>query len=166
MTLAELSKRSGVSVAMLSQIETDKVNPTLATIWKIADGFDIEINTLLSDLIKEKRKFYVVRKDEITEVETEHKGVQIRVLSPLDMAEKLEIYILTFHPKEALPSSPHPERTEEYITAIKGDFFVKAGEKETALYEGDFMHYHADIEHSIENITDKSAELYMVVHYK
>ena len=36
LTLNVLSERSGVSKAMLSQIESDKVNPTVATVWKIA----------------------------------------------------------------------------------------------------------------------------------
>ena len=31
--LAELAASSGISKAMLSQIESDKVNPTIATMW-------------------------------------------------------------------------------------------------------------------------------------
>ncbi len=38
LTLEVLAERSGVSKAMLSQIESDKVNPTVLTIWKIALG--------------------------------------------------------------------------------------------------------------------------------
>ena len=38
LTLNVLSERSGVSKAMLSQIESDKVNPTVATVWKIAQA--------------------------------------------------------------------------------------------------------------------------------
>jgi len=47
LTLNVLSERSGVSKAMLSQIESDKVNPTVATVWKIARGLNVELNDLL-----------------------------------------------------------------------------------------------------------------------
>ena len=47
LTLDVLSERSGVSKAMLSQIEQEKANPTVATVWKIAQGLDAEINSLL-----------------------------------------------------------------------------------------------------------------------
>jgi transcriptional regulator with XRE-family HTH domain len=38
LTLEELSLKCGVSKSMLSQIETESVNPTIATVWKIAGG--------------------------------------------------------------------------------------------------------------------------------
>ena len=48
LSLAELAASSGISKAMLSQIESDKVNPTIATMWKIAHALNIELETLIS----------------------------------------------------------------------------------------------------------------------
>ena len=36
LSLENLSRMSGVSAAMLSQIESGKVNPTIGTMWKIS----------------------------------------------------------------------------------------------------------------------------------
>src|SRR3546814_16984089 len=35
LSLAELARRSGVSKSILSQIERDSTNPTIATVWRI-----------------------------------------------------------------------------------------------------------------------------------
>ena len=51
-------ERSGVSKAMLSQIETNKVNPTIATIWKIARGLNIEIQDILDSKPSTKTRLY------------------------------------------------------------------------------------------------------------
>ena len=48
LTLEELSRKSGVSKAILSQIEHDKSNPTLSTIWRITEALDHKIYDLLS----------------------------------------------------------------------------------------------------------------------
>ncbi|MBM4082873.1 MAG: helix-turn-helix transcriptional regulator, partial [Planctomycetes bacterium] len=41
LSLDELAQRSGVSKAMLSQVEQEKVNPTVAVVWKIAHGLGV-----------------------------------------------------------------------------------------------------------------------------
>ena len=51
LTLEALAERSGVSKAMLSQIESDKVNPTVLTIYKIARGLEVELDAILKMLL-------------------------------------------------------------------------------------------------------------------
>ena len=48
LTLDELATKSGVSKAILSQIEHDKSNPTLSTIWRITQALDHPLEDLLS----------------------------------------------------------------------------------------------------------------------
>lgn len=165
MTLSTLALKSGVSAATLSQIEADKVNPTIATLWKIADGLEVDIHSLLSGMERHRRMFDVSRKDEITRLDAEEDGVHIRVLSPLEMAGDLELYTLTFKPGQKLPSEPHPPKTEEYVSIVKGKVRIIAGEKQTELSADDFIRYHADVEHTIENIGGVIAVVNMVVRF-
>lgn len=164
-TQSILAERCGVSKSMLIQIESEKVNPTIATVWKIAKGLDVDVESLLTGQEHLQRTFSVSRKEDITRLETEEEGVHIRVLSPLSMAEDLEMYILTFQKGQSLPSSPHAARTKEFLTVLKGGIRVKAGENEAELFKGDFIHYHADVEHTIENNFDGETEIYMVVRF-
>jgi len=166
LTLSALSQKSGVSVATLSQIEADKVNPTIATLWKIAEGLDIDIHSLLSGLERQRRMFDISRKDDIARLDTEEEGVHIRVFSPLSMAEDLEMYSLTFSPGQKLLSEPHPKKTEEYLTVVEGRIKVEVGDNTAELGPDDFIRYHADVQHNIENIGPEEARLNMVVRFK
>ena len=166
LTLSSLSQKSGVSAATLSQIEADKVNPTIATLWKIAEGLEIDIQSLLSGLEKQRPMFDISRKDEITRFDTEEDGVHIRVFSPLSMAEDLEVYTLTFKPGQKLLSQAHPAKTEEFLTVVQGSIRVQAGANEAQLGPEDFIRYHADVEHCIENIGEETAVINMVVRFK
>ncbi len=164
-TLNVLSERSGVSKAMLSQIESDKVNPTVATVWKIAQGLGVEIHSLLAGDTEPQRKFRINRYENITTLDTDDEGVHIHVLSPLSMVEDLEMYILTIAPGASLSSDAHFPKTEEFLSVIKGEVRVRAGSNTGDLKKGDFISYHCDIEHSIENIGKSEAKVHLVVRY-
>lgn len=165
LTLDALAATSGVSKAMLSQIESDKVNPTIATMWKIAHALKVDFNVLLKGEGEKARKFTVNRKEDITTLDANAEGVYIKVLSPISMSEDLELYTLTFKPKAILCSIPHYPETEEYLTVLRGKVKVTAGMKSAVLNEGDVLVYQCDIEHSIENLADKESMLYMVVRF-
>ena len=52
LTLGQLSQVSGVSKAMLSDIEKGGSNPTINTIWKIANGLNVPYTRLMEKLSK------------------------------------------------------------------------------------------------------------------
>ncbi|MHB9138950.1 MAG: helix-turn-helix domain-containing protein [Victivallaceae bacterium] len=165
LSLDGLSAASGVSKAMLSQIECDKVNPTIATMWKIAHALKVDFNVLLKGEGEKARKFSINRKEDITTLDTTEEGVYIKVLSPISMAEDLELYILTFNPGATLSSIPHYPETDEYLTVLSGKVKVTAGKKTAVLNEGDVLLYQCDVEHSIENIAATSSRIYLVVRF-
>ncbi len=165
LTLGVLAERSGVSKAMLSQIESEKVNPTVATVWKIARGLEVELDALLRGAGAPARKFAVTRSEEINTLDTVEGGPHIKVLSPLAMAEDLEIYLLTFEPGTVLHSSPHAPQTEEYVSVLEGRVRVGAGDRSTELGAGDFIIYNCDVSHSIENLSPGVSRVHMIVRF-
>jgi XRE family transcriptional regulator, regulator of sulfur utilization len=165
LTLDVLAERSGVSKAMLSQMEAEKVNPTVATVWKISQGLDVDINRLLEGAEGPVRKFHVTSRDSITTLDTDEDGLHIRVLTPIQMVEDLEMYLLTFSRGGALRSGPHFPRTEEFLTVIRGSIRVRAGDRDAQLGEGDFIRYQCDVEHDIENTAAGESEVHMVVRF-
>lgn len=71
LTLGQLSKISGISKAMLSDIEKGGSNPTINTIWKIANGLNVPYTRLMDGIEKEAT---VIRRSETTaqKGESEH----------------------------------------------------------------------------------------------
>ncbi|MFW5685378.1 MAG: helix-turn-helix domain-containing protein, partial [Spirochaetota bacterium] len=165
LTLDALAERSGVSKAMLSQIESEKVNPTVLTIWKIARGLEVELDAILKGGWEPARKFAVTRAQDVAVLDTAENGPHIQVYSPLSMAEDLEMYYLTFDPGTALVSRAHAPRSEEFLTVIKGRIRVEAGDRQAELGPGDFIVYHCDVDHIIENPSDELARVHMVVRF-
>ena len=163
-SLEELSKRSGVSAGMLSQTEKDKVNPTVAVVWKIAYGLNVPFNELLATENSEPI-LNVIHKNEAVILERDEGRCIFRILSPLSLAEKLELYTLRMKKKGILKSSPHTEGTEEFVTVISGRVDVEVDTKKASLAEGDTIHFHADLPHIIHNENDGESFLYMVVKY-
>ena len=92
LSLDALAAGSGVSKAMLSQIESGKVNPTVATMWKIAHALGVDFELLLKGEGGKIKKFEVNRADSITSFTTDQSGTVFKVLSPISMAEELEFY--------------------------------------------------------------------------
>jgi len=164
LSLEELSRRSGVSTGMLSQVEKDKVNPTIAVVWKISYGLDVPFHDLLAR-DDEKPLFNVLHKNEAVILERNDGRVVFRILSPLSMAEKLELYTMQLKKDGVLESKAHAPDTEEFLTVINGRISVEVNSKKAALEEGDTIHFHADVAHIIRNESDGESYLYMVVKY-
>ncbi|MFO8063085.1 MAG: helix-turn-helix domain-containing protein [Spirochaetota bacterium] len=165
LTLNVLAERSGVSKAMLSQIESEKVNPTVATVWKIARGLDVDINELFAGSEEPVRHFHMTRHDDIPVLDTDEEGLHMKVLTPLSLAEDLEMYLLTFAEGGELRSHPHFPNTEEFLTLFEGRIRVRVGERVEDLAPGDFIRYQCDVEHDIENIGSGEAVVHMVVRF-
>lgn len=165
LSLDALAAGSGVSKAMLSQIESGKVNPTIATMWKIAHALGVDFELLLKGEGGKIKKFEVNRADSITSFTTDQSGTVFKVLSPISMAEELEFYQVTLEPGSMHRSQPHTDGTEEFITVLSGNVRITAGRNCVDLHQGDFIHYQSDIEHSIENVSVTKAEVYMIVRF-
>ena len=165
LSLEALAARSRVSKAMLSQIESGKVNPTIMTVWKIAQALKVDFNVLLKGEGDKIRKFTISRHGDLPLLDTENDGVRIRVLTPLSQAEDLELYLITLKPGAALTSSAHYEGTEEYLTVLEGEITVNAGKNNTTLRDGDVLIYQSDIEHAIANHQKTAAKIHMVVRF-
>lgn len=163
MSMDTLSKRSGVSKSMLSQIEQEKTNPTVVTVWKIARALDVSVDELL--LTSDNYQIEVLRKEDAPIIYSDDRSCIIRVNSPIHMADNLELYHMTFKPYGKLSSMPHYPNAEEFLTILTGQFKITSGNNCTILNEGDTGRYRADISHCIENLRDCEGTLHMTVWF-
>ena len=166
LSMTDLAAASGISKAMLSQIESNKVNPTVATLWKIAQALHIDIESLISGEKPNKKRFEVIRRENIITFATDHCGTAFQVLTPPTMAEDLELYRMILKPGCKHISQPHTCGTEEFLNLLSGEIKVTAGENSAILAPGDFIIVQSDIEHCIENLSPQASELFMVVRFK
>lgn len=165
LTLDALALASGVSKAMLSQIEANKVNPTIGTLWKVVQALNIDFDAVLSGESMQSKKFDITRAGNITSLKTGQSNAVFKVLSPLSMADFLELHLVTLPVGCIHASHPHTPGTEEYLTILDGCVKVSAGDNQALLNKGDVIAFQADVEHVLENCGAAPAELYMVIRF-
>lgn len=162
LSLEELAKISGVSKAMLSQIEQQKVNPSIGIVWKIARGLNISIQDLFSSHDEDEIVFEVIHAESSPNLINVSETCRMQIISKMDMIDENELYLLHFKPRGELDSKPHFPRTMEITTAIKGELEIITDQKRAVIKPYDTVYYSADCHHCIRNLTDEPAQAYVV----
>lgn len=93
LTLDGLARAAGISKSILSEIERNRTNPTIATLWRLANALGFSIAELLGG--NEPKEFIErVVQYEIPKIASKDGKVQLRILGPLNLAAKVEWYEL------------------------------------------------------------------------
>lgn len=163
-SLEQLAQQSGVSRSMLSQIEREQANPTLAVTLRIAQAFELSLGELV-EAAAAPRPIDVIRAGDQQSLYRSDDVCEIRTLSPLHLEKDVELYEVRLQPKKTLHSAAHFEGTREFLTVQQGKVRVQSGESSELLSRGDSASYRADIAHAIENRGRSQAIVLLVVVY-
>jgi len=150
---------------MLSQIEREQANPTLAVTVRIGNGFGMSLGELLQiptastsvSVIRAQDRAYHYRSD---------KHVRIRTLSPLNLEKDVEFYEVELQAGSALRSAPHFAGTREFLTVQKGQIRIESADDSETLNVGDSANYRADVPHAIVNVGKGEAIVFLVDIYR
>ena len=164
-SLEALANASGVSRSMLSQIEREQANPTLAVTMRIAQAFAMPLGDLL-EMPGATSAVTVIRADDRAFHYRSDKFCRLRTLSPLNLEKDVEFYEVQLQPGGALRSSPHFEGTREFLTVQKGNVRVESGADSENLAPGDSASYRADVPHAIVNAGKTEAVMFLVDIYR
>ena len=166
LTLEDLSRAAGVSKSMLSQIEREKANPTIAVAWRLANALGIGIEELLATNKREAEAIHLLEPHETPTLPGSHAGYVLRILGPMDLAGKFEWYELTLAPGGALKSTPHDPGTMEHLTLLTGALEVEVDGISKKLKAGGTARYHADRAHALHNPGKTEARALLVVIHR
>jgi transcriptional regulator with XRE-family HTH domain len=166
LTLEDLSRAAGVSKSMLSQIEREKANPTIAVAWRLANALGIGIEELLTGDAAPQEAIHVVEPHETPTLPGSHAGYVLRILGPMELAGQYEWYELALAPEGALVSHPHDPGTTEYLTLLNGTVEIEVEGEKKKLKAGGTARYQADRSHAIRNAGKTEAKALLVVIHR
>jgi transcriptional regulator with XRE-family HTH domain len=166
LTLEDLSRIAGVSKSMLSQIEREKANPTIAITWRLANALGVAIGELLSGATRDVETIRVVDAHETPTLPGNHAGYVLRILGPMEMAGKYEWYELTLAAGGELASQAHDPGTSEHLTVLHGAVEVEVGTSKKKVKMGGTARYPADQNHLIRNAGKTEAKALLVVVHR
>ena len=166
LTLDDLSRAAGVSKSMLSQIEREKANPTIAVAWRLANALGVSIGELLASGVRKTETIRLLEAHELPTLPGDHAGYVLRILGPMELAGNFEWYELTLSPKGVLDSSPHDPGATEHLTLLQGSMELEVDGEMKKLRTGATARYRADRNHTIRNIGKTEARaLLVVIHH-
>lgn len=150
LSLDELSKLSGVSKSMLAQIEKGVGNPSLSTLWKIANGMTVPFDMLVSH---PRAPYEVVRLSEIDPIIEENTKLKNYMIFPGDEKQRFSIYYIEVQPGCGWESEMHMRGTVEFITVFSGELQLQIDESVFCLKSGESIRFQADSAHAYANIS-------------
>lgn len=148
-SLDDMARRSGVSRASLSQVETAKTNPTIAILWKIAAGLEVPFSALLGE--EQTERVSVLRRTDQRVLKSADGHFESRPLTPAGVLTGVEVYELRLAPHTVHASEPHAPGTSESLTVLVGTLRLRVGDEVHDLAAGDAACFVADLAHSYEN---------------
>jgi transcriptional regulator with XRE-family HTH domain len=161
LSLSELSEQSGVAKSIISQIERNETNPTLATIWRLAQALDISMERVLQTADDEPFLEKSSRGDTPMLMSDDGK-CRLAITGWIKTVEWLQWYDFQAEPGGVLESDAHQRGSVECLSVLEGELEVEvAGAIETAR-AGDTLRYRCDRPHVIRNVSGAPAHATMV----
>ena len=128
LTLGQLAKESGVSKAILSDMEKGESNPTINTIIKVSKGLNVPYSRLMEGVEPEST---LVRQQETVMQANENHHYRIFCYFTTSPKRNFELFRVELDPNSSNVSIAHPPKSQEYLYVLEGELTL---ETETASY--------------------------------
>lgn len=162
LTLAELARRSQLSVGYISQLERDLSRPSVDTLLKIGRCLGVNIQWFFSTKteVSEADAGYVVRKESRQNIHYDD-GIYDQLLTPSPSGQ-IEMVHSRF-PPGAYNHTSYTHDGEEVGYVLTGAFELWVGEKHFFLSEGDSFRFASDEPHRYGNPGQTDAVVLWVI---
>ncbi len=150
-TLKQVAGRIGVSESLVSQIERNKVSPSVDTLISLADVLEIDLEYLFKDY-KRRKGATIVRPEE--RVSRTSGGVSYEKLTIInDPREEfaVEALMLIIDPGAERGDKEYGHRGKELGVILEGEGRLEYGDKEYTLAKGDCVSFDSDIPHTLKS---------------
>jgi transcriptional regulator with XRE-family HTH domain len=163
LSLERLAQRSGVSRAMLSQIELGRSAPTINLLWKISRALDVTFSALITCGASAGPR---VLSAATAKVLTNREGTfTSRALFPFDEPRRSEFYELRLKAGGQELAEPHAPGTTENLVLTVGAVEIDVASAAYRLLPGDAILFTADVPHAYRNLSPVEAVMYLVMTY-
>ncbi len=163
LSLERLAQISGVSRAMLGQIELGQSAPTINVLWKIARALEVTFSALIS--ARTQSGALVLRAQESKILTSKDRSFSSRALFPFDEPRRVEFYELRLAGGTVEDADAHPPGTTENLVVTGGTVEIDVAGDTHRLETGDSILFEADTPHAYRNPGKVEAVMYLVMTY-
>jgi len=168
-TLRQVAGHTGLSIALLSQIENNAVSPPVATLLRIARALDVTIGYFFREE-ESKDKAVVVRKNERKKAfrrryaQHGEGGYTYEALAYTRNAKHMEPFLVEFEPKQKEELTFLNHRGEEFLFLFRGRLAFHYDQDEIVLDSGDSLYFDSGVPHAFRALRGKKAQGIVIVY--
>ena len=154
-SLSRLSEATGVSKAMLGQIERNESSPTVATLWKIATGLNVPFSTFIAP----------PEAEQLPTFDPQQQAMVVTPLFPWDPELRFDHFSILLAPGALSESTPHETGVIEHVIAIHGELEMRIDGQWRVLHAGDGVRFAGDQPHAYRNSSAQTVHFHSLIHY-
>lgn len=163
LSLDEASKLTGVSKAMLGQIERGESSPTISTLWKISSGLKVNFTSLLDD---EQNELVLVKKDDIKAIEEEEGKMVLYPIFQFSSKSGVDVFLVELDPGCKHISATHKNVLEEMVLVIEGTLTLKVEKEIYEIKAGNSLKFDGSLNHTYMNKGNGKVAFHNIEIYK
>lgn len=157
LTMSQLAQSCNISVSFLSQMERDLVEPSIATLRKIAENMQVPLYYFFT---QQEVNYYVIKADARQKIGNIDSQLRYEFISPIVNSPEypLNMVMIAFfmQPHSAVSEEPLSHEGDECVLLTKGTLLIRLPEAEIILYEGDSLYIRSEVPHEFINTTDET----------
>jgi len=160
--MKEVADKIGVSESLISQIENDKISPSIDTLLNIAEVLNIDYEYLFKQFKKDNAISIIFKKDR-TKIQKD--GILYELLSKIEEDEehKIEAYYLEIKTGNKRENNTYGHKGWELGIILEGEGKITIGTQEYKVSVGDSFSFKSDKPHIIENVGSGILKAYWIV---
>ncbi|MBY5942058.1 helix-turn-helix domain-containing protein [Halomonas sp. DP5N14-9] len=166
-SLERAARETGVSKAMLGQIERGESSPTVATLWRIASGFRVSFSSLFGSPTRAMDGPLEERRVSIDDSVwgRDSAGMRAKLLFPYDPMLGFEMFEIELAEGAESASSPHAPGVVEHLVVVEGELVLAIDDDWHLLKAGEGLRFFADRPHLMRNEGPGTLRFHDVIHY-
>lgn len=163
LSLEKLAQASGVSRAMLGQVELGQSAPTINVLWKMAHALSVPFSALLAT--QQEPGATVLREATSRRLVSSSGAFSSRALFPSHESRRVEFYELKLGRGQEERADAHAAGTQENLVVSQGAVAIELAGQTHELAKGDAIVFDADRPHTYRSTGEMDAVMYLVMTY-
>ena len=154
-SLSKLAEETGVSKAMLGQIERNESSPTVATLWKIATGLNVPFSVFITPPETDGEQSF----------DPQQQAMVVTPIFPWDPELCFDHFSITLAPGALSESTPHEKGVIEHVVVIGGQLDMCIHGEWRRLEAGEGLRFAGDLPHAYRNSGEQTVHFHSIIHY-
>lgn len=163
-SLDKTALETGVSKAMLGQIEREESSPTIATLWKIASGFKTPFSSFIEESPTDSTN-PLHRAGSAEMLHPQDEKIRVFPLFSFDKTLGFELFIIELLPGCEHLSPPHKHGVIEHVVVVEGSMEILVDGSWQPLTKGEGFRFDANQPHGYRNTTNALSCIHDIIHY-